>query len=137
LGINQFRPVIHSGIDTVNHPMRQFAFSAAGMTMQLVLDEILLDAPHGPGPAGSFEKGMLASGVGTVVFYFTIGRDASISDVSQMSANSGISKWTLTAMFGSVAALDVVRIVTRQRYAHFFTAPTADGRMAAGVTLEF
>src|SRR5882724_7803050 len=102
-GFNSGRPVIHSGIDTVAHPNRQFAFSAAGMTMQLVLDEIILDAPHDDGPAGSFEKGMLASGVGTVVFYFTIGRNASVSDVSQMAGNSGLSKWTLTAMFGSVA----------------------------------
>ncbi|HEY2824592.1 MAG TPA: hypothetical protein VGI83_03515 [Gemmatimonadales bacterium] len=136
-GFNQFRPVIHSGIDTAAHPSRQVAFSAAGMTMQLVLDEIILDAPHGPGRAGAFEKGMLASGIGTVIFYFTIGRDASVSDVSQMAVNSGASKWTLTAMFGSVAVLDAVRVVTRQRYAHFFTAPTSDGRVAAGVGLEF
>lgn len=136
-GFNAARPVIHSGIDTVAHPDRQFAFSAAGMTMQLVLNEIILDAPRGDGPAGEFEKGMLVSGIGTVVFYFTIGRNASVSDVQQMTENSGLSKGTLTAMFGSVAALDAVRIITRQRYAHFFAVPQSDGRVAAGVGLEF
>ena len=98
-GFNQFRPVIHSGIDTMLHADRQFAFSAAGMTMQLILDEIVLDAPHDDHAAPEFEKGILASGIGTVVFYFTIGRNASVSDVQQMTQNSGISKWTLTAMF--------------------------------------
>lgn len=136
-GFNQLRPVIHSGIDTVLHPDRQFAFSAAGMTMQLVLNEIILDTPHGRATAGEFEKGILASGVGTVVFYFTIGRNASVSDVQQMADNSGISKLALTAMFGSVAALDALRILTRQRYAHFFTVPQSDGRVAAGVDVEF
>jgi hypothetical protein len=136
-GFNQARPVIHSGINVALHPDRQFAFSAAGMTTQLILDEVILDGPHDDNPAGEFEKGVLASGMGTVLFYFTVGRNASVSDVQQMSQTTGISKWTLTAMFGSVATLDFVRVLTRQRYAHFFAAPEAGGRVAAGMAVEF
>lgn len=137
IGIDHFRPVIHSGIDLRVHPAQQFIFSAAGMTTQLLINEVILDIHHGPGPSHEFERGILASGVGTVLFYVTLGRNTDVSDVQVMSEASGLSKWTLTAIFGGVAATDVVRIALKKRYAHFFAAPRADGGMNVGAALEF
>lgn len=136
LGFDAGRPVIHSGIDEARHHTAQFIFSASGMTTQLVLNEVLLDWPHHGQPASAFTKGMLASGVGTVLFYFTIGRSSNISDVQLMADNSSLSKWELAAIFGGVAATDVVRVLINPRYAHFFAAPTSNG-IAAGGRISF
>ncbi|HEX9728417.1 MAG TPA: hypothetical protein VGA37_07940 [Gemmatimonadales bacterium] len=136
LGFDTGRPVIYSGIDPRLNPHDQFAFSAAGMSVQLLLNEIILDWPgHTAGLAGEFERGVLASGIGTVLFYFTVGRNTSVSDVQNMADYSGLSKWSLTAIFGGVAATDVLRIALRQRYAHFFAYPGPDHTMRVGVRL--
>ena len=47
--------------------------------MQSVIDEAILDIPHRRGSA--FERGLLAGGIGTTLFYLTIGRRGSVSDV--------------------------------------------------------
>jgi len=135
LGFNSGRPVIQSGIDSVRHPTRQFFFSAAGMSTQLLINEVILDWPHGPGVSGEFERGVLASGIATVVFYFTVGRDSQVSDVQQMSVNSSLSKWDLTAIFGGIAATDVVRMLLKPRYAHFFAYPAPKHGLTVGMRL--
>jgi len=137
LNLDKGRPVIRSGIDASVHPARQFTFSAAGMSTQLVINELLLDLPRGSQSAGEFERGVLAGGVATAVFYFTIGRNAAVSDVQQMAANSGLSKWALTGIFGGVALSDVVRIATHKRYANFFAVPGRDANLLVGVGFEF
>ena len=136
LRFDRWRPVVESGIDEARNPAKQFVFSSGGMTVQLLLNEILLDVPHGPGPAGEFERGILAAGVGTVLFYFTVGRTSQIGDVWHMAQTSGLSTWTLTAIFGGVAATQVVRIVLRDRYMPFFAFPTPAGGLAVGATLR-
>ena len=78
-GFDKLRPTIYSGIDSHLEPHKQFLFSAAGLTMQSLIDEGILDIPHHRG--GAFERGMLAGGIGTTVFYLTIGRRGSVSDI--------------------------------------------------------
>lgn len=138
-GFDRSRPVIYSGVDVSAHPDRQFVFSASGMTVQLLLNEVVLDWPQAEGElAGAFERGILAGGIGTVLFYFTIGRSASVSDVTQMAQYSGLSRWTLGAMFGGVAALDAVRILTDPRYGpQFFVMPGPERTVRAGTTFTF
>ena len=138
-GFDRSRPVIYSGINPTTDPHRQFVFSASGMSTQLLLNEVLLDWPHSHGGrAGAFERGLLAGGVGTVVFYFTIGRNASVSDVDQMARYSGLDKWSLTAIFGGVAATDVIRIMLNDRYGpHFFALPGPDRTVQVGANLRF
>lgn len=136
IGFDTGRPVVYSGIDETIHPHRQFAFSASGMAVQLVVNEIILDWPRSePGVAGEFERGILAGGIGTVLFYFTVGRQSAVSDVQNMADNSGLSKWALTAIFGGVAATDVIRIALDQRYAHLFAFPGPSGTLHLGVTI--
>lgn len=136
IGLDKGRPVVHSGIDPVLNPNRQFAFSAAGMAVQLLINEAILDWPRDqPGVAGEFERGVLAGGIGTVLFYFTAGRSSPVSDVQWMADTSGLSKWTLTAIFGGVAALDVARIALKERYAHFFAFPGPSGSLHLGLTV--
>ena len=136
-GFDRGRPVIYSGISAGLHPDRQFAFSASGMSVQLLLNEVLLDWPRRDGErAGAFERGLLAGGIGTVLFYFTIGRTAAVSDVDQMARYSGLSRWTLAGIFGGVALTDVVRIVRNDRYGpHFFVLPGPERTVRIGVAV--
>lgn len=137
IGFNSGRPVMHSGIDAIAHPDQQFAFSASGMVVQLLINEVILDWPRPDrGIAGEFERGVLAGGVGTVLFYFTIGRGSGVSDVQWMDDTSGLSKWSLMAIFGGVAALDVARVLLDRRYAHFFAFPDGTGRLHLGLTMS-
>lgn len=135
VGFDRARPVVYSGLDPALDPDAQFVFSASGMSVQLLLNEALLAWPHETGePAGPLERGVLAGGIGTVLFYFTIGRSASVSDVQQMAQYSGLSKWTLGAMFGGVAALEAVRIWRSDRYGpHFFVLPGPERTVRVGV----
>lgn len=139
LGFDHGRPVIYSGINAGANPDRQFVFSASGMTVQLLLNEVLLNWPHQEGErAGAFERGVLAGGVGTVLFYFTIGRTASVSDVTQMARYSGLDRWSLAAIFGGVAATEVVRILRSDRYGpHFFVMPGPERTVRVGAATSF
>src|SRR4051812_8499698 len=62
-GFDKARPTVYSGIDSHKHPRQQFWFSAAGLNVQSLLDEALLDIPHHRG--GAFERGLLGGGIGT------------------------------------------------------------------------
>ncbi|HEX3866419.1 MAG TPA: hypothetical protein VHV78_06675, partial [Gemmatimonadaceae bacterium] len=46
IGLNEFRPTIYSGIILAENPREQFWFSAAGLNVQSVIDEAILDIPH-------------------------------------------------------------------------------------------
>jgi hypothetical protein len=122
------RPTIFSGIDSRLHPHKQFLFSAAGLTTQALLDEAILDIPHSRGSA--IERGILAGGIGTTLFYITIGRNGSVSDVAYMARTSSLSKTQLSLIFGGFSAIHAWRISRDPRYAHFFVRPMGNGVVA-------
>lgn len=135
-GFNRWRPTIYSGIDSQLEPHKQFIFSSAGLTVQTLLDETLLDVPHEKGGiAGPFERGLLAGGLGTVLFYITLGRNGTVSDVSFMSRTSSLSKNQISLIFGGIGLLQAVRIHFRDRYAHFFAVPDDTRRFRIGMSI--
>lgn len=135
-GFSKWRPTIYSGIDSRIDPHKQFIFSSAGLTVQTLLDETLLDVPHARGNiAGPFERGLLAGGIGTVLFYVTLGRSASVSDVTFMANTSSLTKTQVSLIYGGIAALHVVRIHFKDRYAHFFSVPDASGHLRIGMSI--
>ena len=135
-GFNEGRPTIYSGIDATLEPRKQFVFSSAGLTVQSVIDEGILDAPHSNRPAGAFERGMLAGGIATSLFYVTIGRTGSVSDVEFMARTSRLNKAAITAIYGGLAAVHIWRIRHDSRYADFFVRPDSRGAMRIGLSLD-
>jgi hypothetical protein len=125
IGFDKGRPTIFSGIDAQKEPHKQFLFSAAGMTTQALIDEAILDIPHSHG--GAIERGILAGGIGTTLFYITIGRNGSVSDISYMARTSSLSKTQLSLIFGGYSAIHAFRISRDPAYSHFFVAPTENG----------
>src|SRR5712671_2081963 len=132
VGLDHGRPTVFSGIDSQKYPHKQFLFSAAGLTTQALIDEAILDIPHSRG--GAIERGILAGGIGTTLFYVTIGRNASVSDISVMARTSSLSKTQLSLIFGGFNAIQALRIVRDPGYEHFFVAPTGNG---AAIGLRF
>lgn len=125
LGFDHGRPTVYSGIDSQKYPHKQFIFSASGLTTQALIDELILDIPHSRG--GAIERGILAGGIGTTLFYITIGRNGSVSDVSFMSRMSHMSKTQISLIFGGVNALHAFRMSRDPSYDHFFVAPSDNG----------
>jgi hypothetical protein len=125
LGLDRGRPTIFSGIDSRLHPSKQFLFSASGLTTQALIDEAILDIPHTRG--GALERGILAGGIGTTLFYITIGRNASVSDISFMARTSSLSKTQLSLIFGGLSAVHAFRISRDPKYDHFFIRPDGSG----------
>jgi hypothetical protein len=125
IGFSKGRPTVYSGIDSKKHPHKQFLFSAAGLTTQALINEAILDIPHSRGSA--IERGILAGGIGTTLFYVTLGRNASVSDISFMAQTSSLSKTQLSLIYGGVSALHAWRITRDPRYNHFFLRPTGNG----------
>jgi hypothetical protein len=119
------RPTVFSGIDAERHPHKQFLFSAAGLTTQALVNEAILDIPHSRG--GAIERGILAGGIGTTLFYITLGRNGSVSDISFMARTSSLSKTQLSLIYGGVSAIQAWRISRDPRYDHFFVRPTPGG----------
>lgn len=132
-GLDRGRPTVYSGISADDEPRKQFVFSSAGLTVQMLLDEAILDVPHHGG--GTFERGVLAGGIGTVLFYATAGRNASVSDITYMARTSSLSKTQVSLIYGAVAGLHTIRIARDGTYAHFFVAPQADGRLRVGMRI--
>jgi hypothetical protein len=124
-GFDRGRPTVFSGINPVAEPRKQFLFSSMGLDVQALLDEIILDVPHDRG--APFERGVLAAGIGTALFYVTIGRRASVSDIDLMSRTSSLSRTDLTVIYGGIALLHTLRIRHDGRYAHFFVRPAPRG----------
>jgi hypothetical protein len=135
-GLNEGRPTIYSGIDATSEPRKQFVFSSAGLTVQSVIDEGILDAPHRAGRAGAFERGLLAGGLATSFFYVTIGRTGSVSDVDFMARTSKLNKTSITAIVGGLALVHSWRIAHESRYANFFARPAPEGGLRIGLTLD-
>jgi len=135
-GFDKARPTVYSGISAQISPSRQFLFSSAGLTVQNLLDELILDTPHGKGVSSAFERGILAGGMGTTFFYITLGRSGSVSDVDYMSRTSTLSKGQISLIFGGVAAMHAVRVSHNGRYANFFARPSSRGGMNVGVDLS-
>ncbi len=125
IGFDKGRPTVYSGIDSQKEPHKQFLFSSAGLTAQALIDEAILDIPHSRG--GAIERGILAGGIGTTLFYITIGRNGSVSDISYMARTSSLSKTELSLIFGGFSAIHALRISRDPAYSHFFVAPTDNG----------
>ena len=125
VGFDHGRPTIYSGIDSQRYPHKQFIFSAAGLTTQAVIDEMILDIPHSRG--GAIERGILAGGIGTALFYVTIGRNGSVSDIAFMARTSKLSKTQLSLIFGGVNAIQALRIWKNPAYDHFFVGSSDEG----------
>lgn len=119
------RPTVYSGIDSEQEPHKQFIFSASGLTTQALINEGILDIPHAGG--GPIERGLLAGGIGTTLFYITLGRNASVSDISFMARTSSLSKTQVSLIFGGVSAIQALRISRDPKYNHFFIRPADDG----------
>lgn len=134
-GFDRGRPTVFSGIDESIDRRQQFIFSAAGLTVQDLLDETVLDIPHQRG--GAFERGILAGGLGTTLFYITLGRNASVSDITVMARTSHLSRSQLSLIFGSGAAIHALRMSRDRAYSHFFFAPGDRGNgLEAGVSFR-
>ncbi|MBA3672646.1 MAG: hypothetical protein H0W68_11595, partial [Gemmatimonadaceae bacterium] len=133
-GFSKGRPTVYSGIDAVAEPRKQFLFSSMGLNVQAAIDEVLLDTRHTA--SGSFERGVLASGIATALFYVTIGRTASVSDIDYMARTSSLSKTDLTMIYGGVALLHGVRIARGNRYADFFVRPGSGDRAGLHIGVD-
>lgn len=129
-GFDKLRPTVFSGINSHQDPHKQFYFSIAGLVVQTVLDEALLDIPHHRGSA--FERGLLGGGIGTTVFYLTIGRRGSVSDVDFIARTGVMTRAQTTLLFGGVAAVQAWRIWRNPAYDHFFMRPRSDGGFDLG-----
>ncbi len=134
-GFDKLRPTIYSGIDSHVEPHKQFLFSAAGLTIQTVLDEAILDIPHHRGSA--FERVLLGGGIGTTVFYLTLGRRGSVSDIEYMARMHGMTRAQSTLLYGGFAALHAFRISRDDHYANFFARPRKNGGLDFGVHIGF
>jgi hypothetical protein len=136
IGISKGRPTVYSGLDSQVEPGKQFLFSSMGLNVQAALDEGILDVPHRKG--APFERGVLLGGIATTLFYVTLGRTASVSDVDFMARTSSLSKTDITVIYGGVAMLHVLRIHRDARYANFFVrpAPVGDRGLRVGVNVQ-
>jgi len=92
ISFDKGRPTVFSGIDSQRYPHKQFLFSAAGLTTQALIDEAILDIPHARG--GAIERGILAGGIGTTLFYITLGRNGAVSDIAFMARTSSSGLFT-------------------------------------------
>ena len=135
-GFSKGRPTVYSGLDAERDSRKQFLFSSMGLNVQAALDEGILDVPHDKG--APFERGVLLGGIATTLFYVTLGRTASVSDVDFMARTSSLSKTDITVIYGGVAMLHVLRIHRDARYANFFVrpAPVGDRGLRVGVNVQ-
>lgn len=132
-GFNEFRPTVYSNLNIDSEPRRQFVFSSAGLNVQSLMDEAILDIPHARGSA--FERGLLGGGIGTTIFYLTIGRRGAVSDVDFMARTHVMSITQVTMLYGAIAAMHVYRISRDGHYANFFARPTSGSGMDVGVSV--
>ena len=133
-GFDEGRPTIYSGLNSHIEPHKQYLFSVSGLAVQNFLDEAILDIPHQRGSA--FERGILGGGLGTTIFYLTIGRRGTVSDIDFIARTHGMSKAQSTLLFGGITAVHILRMSRDPHYANFFARPRPDGRMDLGVDLR-
>ena len=80
---------------------------------------------------------ILAGGLGTTLFYVTLGRNARVSDITVMDRTSHLSRSELSLIFGSAAAVHAFRMSRERAYSHFFLAPIDRGKgVGGGVTFN-
>ncbi|MEO6778208.1 MAG: hypothetical protein ABI194_02055 [Gemmatimonadaceae bacterium] len=131
-GFEDGKPTVFSGIDANLERQKQFLFSSAGLTVQSIIDEAILDFPSHRG--GSFERGILAGGIGTAYFYATFGRNAPNSDITYMARTSSLSRTQASLIFAGIATLQAIRIARDGHYANFFLRPASSGAINVGVS---
>lgn len=136
LGFDKGRPTVYSGINIDREPRKQFLFASMGLNVQAAIDESILDVPHRRG--APFERGVLASGIATALFYISIGRTASVSDVDFMARTSSLSKNDIGWLYGGVAVLHTLRVSRDGHFANFFVRPGVVGErgMRVGVSID-
>jgi hypothetical protein len=132
-GFEDGKPTVFSGIDANRERHKQFLFSSAGLTVQAVMDEAILDIPHHRG--GSLERGILAGGIATAYFYATFGRNAPNSDITYMARTSSLNKTQASLIYAGLATLQTIRIAHDGHYAHFFIRPAPSGELSLGVSV--
>ena len=127
---DRWRPTVFSGINIYSEPHQQLVFSSMGLVVQAALDETILDAP---GTADSpFARGMLASGLGTALFYITAGRNGRVSDIALISQTSKLSKSRVSLIVGGVGAVHALRFQFLRGLGNLFALPAADGQLRIG-----
>ncbi len=127
------KPTVYSGIDATLDPRKQFLFASAGLNVQAILDEAILDVPHARGNA--FERGILAGGIATAYFYATVGRNAGNSDITYMAQTSSLSRTEASLIYAGIATIQTFRIARDGHYANFFMRPSANGSLSVGVAI--
>lgn len=135
-GFDKGRPTVYSGFSITKEPHKQFLFSSMGLNAQAAFDEAILDVPHDRG--APFERGVLAGGIATALFYVTIGRTASVSDVDFMARTSSLTKTDITLIYGGIALLHTLRVSRDGHYANFFVRPAPVGQpgLKVGLTID-
>lgn len=131
LGLENGKPTVFSGIDANAQPHKQFLFSSAGLDVQAIMDEAILDIPHHRG--SSFERGILAGGIATAYFYATIGRNAGNSDITYMARTSSLTRTQASLIYAGLATIQSIRIAHDGHYANFFMRPSSTGVINVGV----
>lgn len=132
-GFEDGKPTVFSGIDANRERHKQFLFSSAGLNVQAIMDEAILDIPHHRG--GSLERGILAGGIATAYFYATFGRNAPNSDITFMARTSSLSKTQASLIYAGLATIQTVRIALDGHYANFFMRPAPNGAISVGVAV--
>lgn len=133
LGLESGKPTVFSGIDALRDPHKQFLFSSAGLNVQAIMDEAILDIPHHRG--SPFERGILAGGIATAYFYATIGRNAGNSDITYMARTSSLSRTQASLIYAGLATIQSFRIARDGHYANFFMRPSSNGAISVGVAV--
>lgn len=138
LGFDRARPTVYSGLSAELQPHKQYIFSSAGLNVQAILDEAILDIPHRRG--APFERGILAGGIATAYFYATLGRSASNSDISYIARTSSLSKTQASLIYAGIATAHAIRIGRDSHYDGFFgdlfASPAPTGALNVGVMLH-
>lgn len=132
-GFESGKPTVYSGIDANIDPHKQFLFSSAGLNVQAIMDEAILDIPHHRG--ASFERGVLAGGIATAYFYATIGRNAPNSDITYMARTSSLTRTQASLIYAGLATIQSIRIAHDGHYANFFMRPSPSGAISVGVAV--
>jgi len=121
-GFDRGRPTVYSNIDPIADPNGQLLFSSAGLVVQTVMDEAILDIPHA-GRGAPFERGILAGGLSTAWFYATVGRNARVSDITWIARTSSLSRGQAALIYAGIATVQALRIAHDGHYANFFAQP--------------
>lgn len=137
-GWDRARPTVYSGLNASLQRHQQYVFSSAGLDVQAILDEAILDVPHHRG--APFERGILAGGIATAYFYATLGRSADNSDITYIARTSSLTKTQASLIYAGIATIHVIRIRRNASYDQFFgdlfVSPSPTGALNVGMSLH-